>query len=156
MTYGSEDRGWRQHFRWILAGHTALGKDPRIIIHLPSVSFQVVVCPHDTASSLYAGNVRRFCQGIASVEVLLDEVDIDRPATEPASGARSPLGVGPIKLKTKLGEGTFGVVWHVWDVSTGEEHALKEPSEKAIIGGRVNVNKWREEARILGRMQHVE
>ncbi len=54
-------------------------------------------------------------------ETLFDEVDLDRPPTEPGSGVHSPFGSGPIELRTKLGEGSFGIVWHVWDVTMGEQ-----------------------------------
>ncbi len=158
MVYnGNEPQEWRRNFVWILSGHGVLKEETTIFLYFaPSLCFQVVVCPHNTTSLLYVEKVGRFRQGTASVDVLLDEVDIDRPATEPPSGARSPLGNGPVTMETKLGEGAFGVVWHVWDVSTGEEHALKEPSAKAISRRRVDFDRWREEARILGLMKHVK
>ncbi|KAK4232843.1 hypothetical protein C8A03DRAFT_19953 [Achaetomium macrosporum] len=48
-----------------------------------------------------------------------------------ASGARTPAsGRGkPVKVRKKLGAGGFGVVYHVWNASTGEQYALKEPRE---------------------------
>ncbi|PHH93269.1 hypothetical protein CDD83_8780 [Cordyceps sp. RAO-2017] len=53
-----------------------------------------------------------------------------------------------------LDNGAFGVVWHIWDVSTGEERALKEPSARAVRERRVDVDAWRNEARIMGLISH--
>ncbi len=157
VTYSNQGRGWRRTFRWILDTHSVPGSKSPVVLHLtPFLCFHVVVCRDDPTSPLYIENVRRFRQGTANVESLFDEVDLDRLPTEPGSGVHSPLGSGPIELRTKLGEGSFGTVWHVWDVTTGEQHALKEPSAKAISRRRVDVDRWREEARILGRMQHVK
>ncbi|KAK3897708.1 kinase-like domain-containing protein [Staphylotrichum tortipilum] len=155
VIYDKAGRGRRSRFRWILGGHPVPDGQEETIIHMtPSLCFRVVVCRHDVASPLYVNKVNRFRRGTAPVEALLDEVDLGRPPTEPPSGAHSPPGEGPITLQKKLGEGGFGVVWHVWDVSTGEEHALKQPSDRAIRERRVNVHRWREEARMLGQIQH--
>ncbi len=157
VIYDKQGHGRRKGFRWILGGHPVPGEKEEIIIQMtPTLCFRVVVCGHHVASPLYADKVNRFRQATAPVEALLDEVDLGRPPTEPPSGVHSPPGEGPITLQKKLGEGGFGVVWHVWDVSTGEEHALKQPSDRAIRERRVNVHRWKEEARILGRVQHVE
>jgi hypothetical protein len=58
-------------------------------------------------------------------------------------------------VKVRLGEGAFGVVSRVWDVSTGYAYALKEPSDKAIRTGMVDFKAWQKEAENLSRISHV-
>jgi hypothetical protein len=56
------------------------------------------------------------------------------PATElpTPTETRTPSSKpsGPIRWKKKLGEGVFGIVTHVFNVTTGAEYALKEPKNK--------------------------
>ena len=75
-------------------------------------------------------------------------------AVRQRSGADA-LETGPVLLRKKLGEGGFRVITHVWNVSTGDEYALKEPSEKAIEENRVDIDGWEREADIIKRFPHV-
>ena len=87
------------------------GSKSPVVLHLtPFLYFHVVVCRNDPTSPLYIENVRRFRQGTANIETLFDEVNLDRPPTEPGSGVHSPLSSSPIELRTKLSEGSFGIV----------------------------------------------
>ena len=156
VTYDSQGQGKRSGFVWIVGGHDTLEEKTSVVINVnTSLKFQIVVSRHDITSQQYVNDVNRFRQGIADMDNLLDQLDLrSRPQTQRPSGAQTP-GTGPIVLKKVLGEGAYGVVSHVWDVSTGEEHALKEPSAKAIRAGKVQDDMWKKEARIMGRITHV-
>jgi hypothetical protein len=156
VTYDNEGKGFRSKFHWIIGGHNVPNEKNEIVIDLQEhLKFQIVVSHHDITSQLYIDNVSWFRQGTARAENLLGRLGLrSRPETERASGARTP-GTGPILLRRKLGEGAFGVVTHIWDVSTGAEYALKEPSEKAIKRNKVDKEAWRKEADVMRRITHV-
>ncbi|KAM4055713.1 kinase [Hirsutella rhossiliensis] len=144
----------RSDFTWIIGGHQ-IPQKKAITASLNSfLGFRIVVSKLDLASQSYIENVESFRRGSASPEKLLHRLDLtSRPRTEPASGARTP-GTGPVILKRLLGEGSFGIVSHAWDVSTGAEYALKMPSKKAIRERRVDLEAWRNEAAIMGKISH--
>lgn len=48
--------------------------------------------------------------------------------TTPASGPSKALTVDK-----KLGEGGCGVVYHVWNISTGKQYAVKRPKEDSAM-----------------------
>ena len=156
VTYGNEGKGVRSDFVWIVGGHRVPQKKESIVIKIhKDFKFLMVVYYHEITSPQYIDNVNRFRQGATDAVRLVDRLDLrSRPHTEYVSGAHTP-GSGPIHLKKKVGEGAFGVVTHCWDVSTGVEYALKEPSEKAIKRNRVDVNAWKKEARIMRQISHV-
>ena len=117
--------------------------------------FLMVVYHHEVTSQQYIDNINRFRQGTADADHLVDRLDLrSRPQTERASGAHTPRA-GPIHLRKKLGEGAFGVVTHFWDVSTGDEYALKEPSNNAIKKNKVDIDAWKKEAHVMGQISHV-
>ncbi|KAK3336978.1 kinase-like domain-containing protein [Cercophora scortea] len=155
VTYDDQGQGWRSDFVWIIGGHRVpSGKKTIVITINENLKFQMVVAHHDITSPQYIDNVNRFRQGTANAENLLGLLDLRRrPQTERASGTHTP-GNGPIVLKKKLGEGSFGVVTHLWNVSTADECALKKPSKRAIREKMVEVDAWRKEAHIMGRVSH--
>ncbi|KAH6614517.1 protein kinase [Chaetomium sp. MPI-SDFR-AT-0129] len=155
VTYDKQGKGRRSDFVWVIGGHDIPQETYTIVITIsPSLKFQIVVAHHDITSQQYIDNVNRFRQGTADAENLLGRLEVrSRPQTERATGTHTP-GIGPILLRKKLGEGTFGVVTHLWNVSTAGECALKEPSEQAIRVRRVEVDAWRKEAQIMGRVSH--
>ncbi|KAK3302817.1 kinase-like domain-containing protein, partial [Chaetomium strumarium] len=155
VTYDGVGEGRRSDFVWVIGGHDVPRKITTIVICVhESLKFQIVVTDHDITSPPYIDNVKRFRQGMANAESLFGRLDLrSRPHTERASQAHTP-GTGPIVLRKKLGEGTFGVVTRLWDVSTAAECALKEPSERATRNGWVNLDAWRKEARIMGLVSH--
>ncbi|KAL2256261.1 hypothetical protein VTK26DRAFT_1918 [Humicola hyalothermophila] len=133
VTYNKQGKGRRSGFVWIIGGHRIPQEKNAIVITInENLKFQIVVARHDINSPQYIDNVNRFRQGTANAENLFRRLDLhSRPQTERASRAHTP-GTGPIVLRKKLGEGTFGVVTYLWDVSTAEECALKELSRRAI------------------------
>ncbi|KAK4151490.1 kinase-like domain protein [Chaetomidium leptoderma] len=155
VTYDKQGEGKRSDFVWIIGGHEVPQEKKAIVINInKNLKFQIVAAHHDITSPGYIDNVNRFRQGTANAENLFGRLDLrSRPQTELASGAHTP-GTGPIVLRKHLGEGTFGVVTHLWDVSTADECALKEPSEGAIWKRWVSVDEWMEEARIMRLVSH--
>lgn len=59
----------------------------------------------------------------------------------------------PNLLKEKLGEGTFAIVTHVFNVRTGKEYARKEPRNKSK--SKYKLQDWKNEAVIMSSIQHV-
>ncbi|KAH8656455.1 protein kinase [Ilyonectria robusta] len=154
VTYDGEGEGTRRHFQWIVGGHRIPQRMKSIIITVEdTISFQIVVPFHDVSSPVYMDKVNRFNQGTATAEGLLDDLGVSNPDTRLATGAHTP-GAGEIYLRKKLGEGAFGTVTHLWNVSTGDERVIKAPSRKAIRKGLVDPNSWRREARIMGQISH--
>ncbi|KAH6614512.1 kinase-like domain-containing protein, partial [Chaetomium sp. MPI-SDFR-AT-0129] len=158
VTYGKQGHGERSAFQWILGGHDIPFKAQPIVVIAPArppVRLQIVVVPNDVASPAYIDKVDRFLQSTATAtEDLLSSLDIaNRRVTEQPTGARI-LETGPIHLRKRLGEGSFASVTHYWDVSTGEEYALKKPSKKAVRKRRVRVESWKNEAYIMNLIQH--
>ncbi|KAJ6436760.1 Endonuclease/exonuclease/phosphatase [Purpureocillium lavendulum] len=145
----------RRDFAWIIGGHEVpQGKKTTVIHFSRHLRLQIVVTGHELASPTYIENVRRFRLGTSDPEKLLGRLDLtSRPRTRPASGAGTPSS-GPVVLRKILGEGGFGTVSHAWDVTTGEEYALKEPSSKARqnIDGLLRV--WTKEGAIMERISH--
>ncbi len=58
---------------------------------------------------------------------------------------------GPLAVREKLGEGTFGEVFRAWDAGVGREVALKLRKAPASARG---TRRWLDEARKLARVRH--
>ncbi|EJT79656.1 CAMK protein kinase [Gaeumannomyces tritici R3-111a-1] len=158
VTYGSQGHGARSGFQWIVGGHEIpFVKRPIVVAALarPLVQLQIVVVPHDVASLAYIDKVDRFLQSTAAAtEDLLSGLNIaNRTDTKRPTGAPK-LETGPIHIRKQLGKGSFASVTRYWDVSTGEEYALKKPSAEAVRARRVRIDAWRNEAHIMNLIEH--
>lgn len=158
VTYEGEGGGTRRGFQWIVGGDDVLLQKNIVLINLasnPPLQLRIVDNQHDSASSDYINKVRLFCQGSATAEDLFVKLDIpNRWETEWPTEAHTP-GQGAIHLRKKIGEGSFAVVTHFWNVSTGDEYALKEPSARAIRERRAVVANWKYEHHIMSQLSHV-
>lgn len=156
VTYDGQGVGKRSKFQWIIGGAEIPRNTDNIILEMRSdISFLIVVPQYDTSCPEYMEKADCFCRGTAPAEELLVDLDlVSRPMTMAPTGVNTP-GTDDIYLKKRLGEGSFGEVTHLWNVSTGQEYALKTPSEKAIKRGHVDVAAWRREARIMGQVSHA-
>lgn len=149
VTYDGQGVVARSEFRWIVGGHRIpLVKTSIVIKVQKTVSFQIVVPYHNISSSAHLERVNRFRQGAATAEELFGDLGVSNSRTRVATGSHTP-GTGEIHLTKRLGEGAFGVVTHLWNVSTGSERVVKEPTAKAIQTQRVDRDTWRREARIM-------
>ncbi|KAL8403179.1 hypothetical protein RB594_008443 [Gaeumannomyces avenae] len=158
VTYGSQGHGARSGFQWIVGGHKIpFKKQPIVVTALARalVRLQIVVVPHNVASLAYIDKVDQLLQSTAAAtEDLLSGLNIaNRSDTQRPTGAPK-LETGPIHIRKRLGEGSFASVAHYWDVSTGEEYALKKPSAEAVRARRVRINAWRNEAHIMNLIRH--
>ncbi len=155
ITYDNQGGEQRRDFRWIVGGHEVPCEKTAIIIEVVKsrLTFQIVVSHHDINSQLYMDSVDRFKRGTAGTENLFGRLDLP-PETEHPTGTRTP-SIGAIFLRKKLGEGGFGAVTHLWNVSTAEECALKQPSLRAIRDKEVDVSAWKREAKIMSGITHV-
>lgn len=154
VTYDNQGHGKRSRFQWIVGGDPTPQHKTTIIISLHDiVKFRIVVTPYNPESQAYINQIDRFRQGIATAENLFRDLDIP-PETERPTGAHTP-GTGEIYLEKLVGNGSFAIVTHFWNVSTGNQYAFKKPLAKLIQTGQVNVNDWRNEAHIMSLISHV-
>ncbi|KAI0009525.1 kinase-like domain-containing protein [Xylariaceae sp. FL0662B] len=154
VTYNKGGKGIRSQFQWIVGGHKIPNEKKSIIITAAkTVSFQIIVPFYNITSPAYIDKVNRFNQGTVTTEGLLDDLGLSNPPKRPATGAHAP-GTGKIYLTKELGEGGFGIVTHLWDVSTGDERVVKAPSSKAMQKRLVDRTAWHREARIMGQVSH--
>lgn len=154
VIYDNDGKGKRSGFQWIVGGDPTPHEKTEIIIKLNnSIQFQIVVSKHDTKSPAYIENVDRFRLGTATTEDLFRDLDFP-PETRLHTGAHTP-GTGEIHLRKRIGGGSFGAVYHHWNVSTGIEYALKRPTTEAIKKGRFDIHGWQNEAHIMSLISHV-
>ena len=151
VSYGEQTTEKRFHFEWVLGGDS-LQLEHDIVIGIgPSYRFRIVV------SSLNRAMIARFLQETNSnknihpnkMKMIVKEIRDGAPneqeqQQQPRSPARNPM----ILTKKRLGEGAQGFVDLIWDVSTGNEYALKE--FKNPLDPR-----WRTEATVLQSIYHV-
>lgn len=156
VSYDGEGKGRRRGFCWIVGGDPIPQAKTSIIITIDdTIEFRVVAVHHDIKSQAYMDKVDRFRQGTATADDLFGDLDLPQhPDTELPTGAHTP-GKGEIHLRKKIGSGSYGIVTHFWNVSNGNEYALKEPKEKAIRQRMVDADAWRKEARIMAHLSHV-
>ena len=69
----------------------------------------------------------------------------------PLKGSRSR----PILYKKRIGEGVFGVVTYVWNLTTREEYVAKRPLDKLIRNRNFREKTWRTEADIIQSISHI-
>ncbi|KAM0745180.1 hypothetical protein ACQRIT_000564 [Beauveria bassiana] len=101
-------------------------------------------------SPAYISAVKSFKRGMTTSEALLAELGLSQP---PTRDTKTP-GEGAIHLRKYLGEGSFGVVTRLWNVSTGEIRVVKAPHPKAIRKRQVDYDAWEEEASIMKLVSH--
>lgn len=156
VTYGRKERGRWSKFDWIVGGSDFLkGVSPIVVNVCQRVQFRLVIPQHNVQSKSYRDKVDRFRAGTADPDHLLDLGHVDllsRVRTEVPTGGQTPV-LQPDKAVTvrkKLGQGGFAVVYRVWNVSTGEQHAHKIPLKKSFDAAA-----WEREALIMDRIEHV-
>ncbi|KAK3693310.1 checkpoint kinase [Podospora appendiculata] len=155
VIYDDMERGRCRNFDWIVGGSDFLQKVTSIVVKLSDdLQFRLVVPQHDINSKSYRDKVDRFRAGTTDTEQVLDLGRIgplSQISTIGPSGAQTPAsGTGkPVTVYKELGVGGFGVVSHIWDVSTGEQYALKQPRKDSGHGAQ-----WEREIVIMKRISH--
>ncbi|KAM3481204.1 hypothetical protein MY5147_000837 [Beauveria neobassiana] len=151
VTYDQQGHGYRRSFRWIIGGHDMIGRGISIVVTIYGViALQIVIQAHDIMSPAYISAVKSFKRGMTTSEALLAELGLSQP---PTRDTKTP-GEGAIHLREHLGEGSFGVVTRLWNVSTGENRVVKAPHPKAIRNRQVDYDAWEEEASIMKLVSH--
>ncbi|PQE30141.1 kinase-like domain protein [Rutstroemia sp. NJR-2017a WRK4] len=139
----------RRNFTWILSGHKVLNKPTDIIIEIQGIRFRINVPTHKGHSDLYRENVERFLGQAGDIGgSLFNGLGISSPTPEEERLLRED---SILIEHAFLGEGTYAVVHHHWDVSTGQEYALKKPNPK-----REDINEgiWEREIDLLRSISH--
>ncbi|KAI2618210.1 protein kinase [Hypoxylon sp. NC1633] len=149
VTYNGQGKGVRRDFQWIVGGHLIPQlMNKKIITAASTYSILIVVAVHNITSPEYIDKVNIFKRGTATTKF-----GTLHTRTCPATGHHTPP-TGDIYVRKKLGEGSFGVVTHLWNVSTGIERVVKAPTAKALQKGIFKSEEWRHEARIMGKISH--
>ncbi|KAI0970506.1 hypothetical protein F4678DRAFT_462202 [Xylaria arbuscula] len=134
---------------WIIGGDESLKARGPIRIRVTQyLQFRAVISAYDTSSDALRAEIDAFRQVRTSVEDDLDSLLL-RSATELPTGTYTPTDE-PV-LKKKLGTGGFSIVHLVWNASTGEEFALKEPNEEFEPDDE---EAWKHEAMLMSRVSH--
>lgn len=156
VIYDDMERGRWRSFDWIVGGSGFLQKVNTIVVKVTRfLQFRLVIPRHDVDSKSYRERVDRFRAGATDAEQVLDLGrlgPLSRIITAAPSGVRTPT-TSPnrhVTVHKELGTGGFGVVYHVWNVNTGEEYALKEPKQ-----GSGHDAQWKREIVIMKRISHV-
>ncbi|KGQ09830.1 Serine/threonine-protein kinase RAD53 [Beauveria bassiana D1-5] len=151
VTYDQQGHGYRRSFRWIIGGHDMIGRGISIVVTIYGViALQIVIQAHDIMSPAYISAVKSFKRGMTTSEALLAGLGLSQP---PTRDTKTP-GEGAIHLREHLGEGSFGVVTRLWNVSTGENRVVKAPHPKAIRNRQIDYDAWEEEASIMKLVSH--
>ncbi|KAL7919355.1 CAMK family protein kinase [Trichoderma austrokoningii] len=152
VTYDGKGGFKRRGFTWILGGDD-FTEDKKIIIALhKNLKFRIVVAPHDIHSAQHKENVARFLNAAtADVDDLtFNGMDLRSvESTAAPTGVQTPSREAILLDNGELGRGGQAVVKRIWNVSTGQEYASKEPLKREHW-------EWlKKEAQLLSRLSHV-
>jgi len=154
VTYDGQGGEKRRSFDWILGGHGFPDRVKKIIEFHPLLKFLIVVYKHEKHRDQYFSNIDRFHADVAaSNDLPFGGLGLEsRISTEVPSGTQTPSQDSILVERGTIGEGAFGVVKLVWDVSTGIEYASKGPHRKYF---NKNPEKWRAEVDMMKQISHV-
>lgn len=149
----SEDLHPRSGVQWIIGGHPFLSrKEFRVIVRLAEdLQFQVVVPVRSFKLAHFKEKIAELQRGKIDTEAQLQAMDLTvGPKTQQPSTSQTP-GRDHVLLKTRIGQGGFAYVDHVWNSENGIERVEKYP--KLPSPGKTEL--WRQEANIMNRTSHV-
>ncbi|KAF2271532.1 kinase-like protein [Westerdykella ornata] len=150
VTYNCNARERRRNFKWIIGGEGFPDEIKTVVIEIhPKLKFQIVVPKDHGDSGLFSDNVDQFLKEIANNDQLpLGALGIRSTIPTAAPSGSDTPSQRPIFLeREKLGEGSFGVVSRVWNVSTGLEYASKKCHNPDGVD-------WRREADVIKNTSH--
>ena len=158
VIYDQDERGRWSKFDWIVGGSDYLKGVSSIVVKVSqSLQFQLVIPQHNVLSKSYRDKVDRFRAGTANPDHLLDLGHVgllSRVRTEVPSGVGTPSSrPRDVTTRSEIGKGAFAIVYLVWNVSTGEQYALKEPADPT--SKLFNGAQWEREEVIMTRIDHV-
>lgn len=143
----------RLNFTWILGGDpfTELNKPIILALH-DNLQFQIVAAQHDISSPQYQENLALFANRVATDvhDLTLGGLGFDcLSSTAAASGAQTPSTDAILLKNGELGIGAQAVVFRLWDASTGDDYASKEPLAQKFY------RRLSAEVQLLSQVNHV-
>jgi serine/threonine-protein kinase len=104
-----------------------------------------------------AGYLTRFPQ-LAEALNALDQIQREPPASSPGADERSraslPDQIGPYRIESEIGSGSFGMVYKAYDSSLRLHVALKVPHSYRLVQAEA-VERFYQEARATARLRHA-
>ncbi|KAK4064088.1 uncharacterized protein Triagg1_9244 [Trichoderma aggressivum f. europaeum] len=157
VAYGDEKARPGISTDWVVGGVDFVRDKMPMLKITRNYRFRLVVPYHDIKSRQYIDNVAKFRQGTGNIADLAELIKVrSYTATEfPTSlEARTPFlkSSDPAYWSRVLGNGSFGIVTHIFNTCTGEEYALKEPKNTSKTGYRLQ--DWKKEVDIISNIQH--
>lgn len=138
---------------WIIEGMEFVKRKTPVLEINKILQFRLVIPFQNVHSQDYIDKVISFHKGTADAADLFKNLRTrSLLATEAPSRVTSKPS-GPIFFEERLGEGSFSIVTHVINVSTGEQYARKEPKDISKNGYILRERK--NEAAIMSSIQHV-
>ncbi|OAA53798.1 Protein kinase-like domain protein [Niveomyces insectorum RCEF 264] len=129
VKYNDKGEQKRRNFTWILSGNECVENNRPVIIALhENLKFEIVVEKHDLASAAYQEKVAQFLECAVDNSLPPGESNTQRSDVTITPGGASKTITDPILIEDEeLGEGGQAVVVRAWNVSTGEQYAIKRP-----------------------------
>lgn len=150
VTYDSHNPGPRVSAKWIIGGNPYLSAVSKITVRASGARFLVKIPRRNPLSSAYRAQVDCFRQSASLNPNFADlQLSRSRPDTRRPTGSHTPT-TNPIRIKHELGRGSFGVVYKVWDATTGQLWA-----EKNALGESFSRSDWKREIDIIRGLNHV-
>ncbi|KAI8955287.1 kinase-like domain-containing protein [Xylaria longipes] len=156
LTYNGEEGERRSNFDWLLQGPSIVKDTPPVLNIADHVQFKVIMPPRDITSPDYIDRVKKFRETTADPDELLSSLIIQSTqSTRLPTGQRTPLeSPQPVLFKENIGEGGYGTVKYLWNVTTGDEYVAKTPLSVLIKTKKVKIEHWRTEADIMKSITH--
>ena len=157
VTYNGHGGQSRRNFTWIVGGHKVVNdEDTTIILDIGcTVRFKIYV-PKLSWTKTRLENVDWFSRENTENALNMNALGIESTlTTADASGAQTPKQDSILLDQNKLGCGSFGTVFRVWDVSTGIEYASKVLKEPSSAWDDDDLADWRKEVNVMRNLSHV-
>ncbi|KAF2014248.1 kinase-like protein [Aaosphaeria arxii CBS 175.79] len=157
VMYNAEPGSRRSGFKFLLRG-PAVCKQSYSILDIGELrKFRAVVSPYDNTSPDYIAGVSAFRQCMKQLSDARDLSHLEltkkgKKTPRPSRWQTARPDNGPVLVKDEIGRGAFGIVYCVWDATTGKiSHALKVPL-KPFDPYRASL--WKRELKIMGCVKH--
>ncbi|KAL8310410.1 hypothetical protein RB597_010310 [Gaeumannomyces tritici] len=160
VTYNGRCEERRVDFSWIVGGDEDVEDTTIKILVGQKIQFELAVPAFNKASTEHISNVAKFNNpergDIKDLDSLLEANglgNLNRQPTRRPTGMHTPSS-GRLCIKQEIGRGSYGTVYRVYDVSTGEVYASKVPSDETQRELLKGLGNWRKEVDILKRLSH--
>lgn len=153
VCYNGVETGKRRGFKWILRmaadPFANTFRDIQIVFH-KRLKFRLRIAYHN----LHPANITRFHK--AASLAIQGLTLASASTTAPESFAETPHARSAFLEQSLIGEGSYGSVWRVWDISTGRVYARKRPTVDGESSRRpVKIERWLSEIAAMKAISHV-